>query len=84
MKDIPELKLKFITEKDMVNHPDHYNKSKFEVWDVLDEWFANDPLLWQVVKYLARAGNKGPIIEDLKKAQNYLNRRIDHELSKNI
>ena len=62
----------------MVNHPSHYNFSKYEVWDVLDEWFPRDPLLWQACKYLARAGHKGNAIEDLRKALVYINRRIDN------
>lgn len=64
---------------DNVNHPKHYNTSKYEIWDVLDEWFPTDPLLWQVGKYLARAGHKGNMLEDLLKMQNYLNRRIEKE-----
>ena len=59
-----------------VLHPSHYNTGKFEVWDVLDDWFSDEPLLWQVGKYLARAKHKESFIEDLKKAQNYLARRI--------
>lgn len=60
-----------------VNHPAHYNASKYEVWDVLDEWFPARPLLWNVVKYLARAGKKGDELEDLKKARVYLERQIE-------
>ena len=72
--------------KDMVNHPSHYNMTKYEVIEVLDEWFPDDPLIWQVVKYLARAKYKNNELEDLKKAQFYLNRKVNklNELSKNI
>jgi hypothetical protein len=92
MKDIPELKVRLITkentneQKDMVNHPSHYTFSKYEVVEVLDEWFPNDPLIWQVVKYLARAKYKNNELEDLKKAQFYLTRKINklNEVSKNI
>jgi hypothetical protein len=63
-----------------VEHPTHYNTSKFEVWDVLDEWFPTNPLLWQVGKYIARAGHKDNTLQDLKKAASYLQREIDkHE-----
>jgi hypothetical protein len=65
-----------IINKEMVNHPSHYNFSKYEVIEVLDEWFSDNPLIWQVVKYLARAKYKGNELEDLKKAQFYLNRKI--------
>jgi hypothetical protein len=49
------------------------------VIDVLEDWFPADPLLWQVGKYVARAGRKGSLVEDLKKAAWYLNRRIEKE-----
>jgi hypothetical protein len=62
--------------EDSVNHPAHYTFGKFEVIDVLEDWFKTDPLLWQVGKYIARAGHKGSLVEDLKKARWYLDRRI--------
>jgi hypothetical protein len=43
------------------------------------DWFPADPLLWQAGKYIARAGRKGPMLEDLQKAAWYLNRRIEKE-----
>jgi hypothetical protein len=64
---------------DPVNHPDHYTFGKFEVIDVLEDWFPTDPLLWQVGKYIARAGRKGAALEDLEKAAWYLRRRIEKE-----
>jgi hypothetical protein len=67
---------------DSVNHPAHYTFGRFEVIDVLMDWFASDPLLWQVGKYIARAGRKGSAIEDLQKAAWYLNKRIEMEESK--
>jgi hypothetical protein len=62
---------------DPVNHPGHYTFGKYEVIDILEDWFPSDPLLWQVGKYIARAGHKGNTLEDLKKAAWYLNRRIE-------
>jgi hypothetical protein len=62
-----------------VNHPSHYTFGQYEVFDVLQDWFPADPLLWQAVKYLARAGRKGPALEDLQKAGWYLARRIKQE-----
>jgi len=61
----------------MVNHPAHYKKGRFEVFPVLYDWFKEDPLLWQVGKYIARAKHKGKEKEDLQKAQWYLQKRID-------
>jgi hypothetical protein len=67
---------------DPVNHPEHYTFGKYEVIDVLEDWFPVDPLLWQVGKYIARAGRKGNMAEDLKKAAWYLRRRIEKEEEK--
>jgi hypothetical protein len=64
---------------DPVNHPSHYTFGKHEVIDVLEDWFPSGPLLWQVGKYIAGAGHKGNMLEDLKKAAWYLNRRIEKE-----
>lgn len=61
---------------DPVNHPAHYTFGRFEVIDVLLDWFPANPLLWQVGKYIARAGRKGDPIEDLEKARFYLDREI--------
>jgi hypothetical protein len=65
---------------DPVNHPRHYTFGRYEVIDVLEDWFPSDPLLWQVGKYIARARHKGNTLEDLKKAAWYLNRRIEQEM----
>jgi hypothetical protein len=64
---------------DAVNRPAHYTFGKYEVIDVLEDWFPSDPLLWQVGKYIARAGRKGPALQDLRKAAWYLARRIAKE-----
>ena len=61
---------------DHVNHPPHYTFGKYEVLDVLQDWFPAEPLLWQVCKYIARASHKGAMLQDLKKARFYLERRI--------
>ncbi len=66
-------------KNDPVNNPAHYTFGKFEVIEVLEDWFSTDPLLWQVGKYIARAGCKDSTVEDLKKAAWYLNRRINKE-----
>lgn len=50
-----------------------------ESWDVLDAAFPSDPLLWNCGKYLLRQGRKGgeeKRLEDLRKARQYLDRRI--------
>lgn len=65
----------------MVNHPDHYGgkNSVYEVVKVCEAWdLDKDAYLFNVVKYIARAGKKNPDkeIEDLKKAMFYLDRKI--------
>ena len=64
-------------EPDPVNHPKHYTFGYFEVLDVLQDWFPTNPLLWQVGKYIARAGHKGNALQDLRKARFYLDREIE-------
>lgn len=60
----------------MVNHPSHYNKGKIEVIDFIEDQGLSFHL-GNVVKYVARAGSKGDKLEDLKKAQWYLDRYIN-------
>ena len=60
---------------DMVNHPSHYTFGTIEVITVIEDWklgFHEG----NCIKYIARAKYKGRELEDLKKAQWYLNRRI--------
>lgn len=66
-------------KNDPVNHPSHYNSGKIEVIDFLEDQNL-PPNLWQVVKYVSRAGKKDPkkVIEDLKKAEFYLQREINN------
>ena len=63
---------------DGVNHPAHYGgDTEHEVIKCLEAWgLESDALLWNTVKYIARAGRKGQYLEDLKKARFYLDRRI--------
>jgi len=60
-----------------IDHPSHYNRGKFEVIDVIEDWDLGFHL-GNAVKYIARAGSKDPAkeIEDLKKAKWYLERAI--------
>ena len=61
---------------DPVDRPKHYTTTKFEVIDVLEEFFPQDPLLWQCGKYLMRCKHKGNPIQDLKKMIWYAQRQI--------
>lgn len=66
-----------LIENDNVNHPSHYTDGKIEVIEFIEDKKLNYHR-GNVVKYVARAGKKDPSkeIEDLKKAQWYLNREI--------
>ena len=62
--------------KEMINHPQHYNMGKYEAIDVIEDWKLNFNL-GNTVKYISRAGHKDNIIQDLKKSLWYLNREIE-------
>lgn len=64
------------SKKEMVNHPSHYNKHKWEVIEILQEFFSDDPLIWQVAKYIFRYKHKEKPVEDLKKSLWYLEYKI--------
>ena len=60
-----------------VKHPSHYAEGrKYEPKDVIRDWGLAFNL-GNAVKYLARAGRKDDIIQDLKKAQEYIQFEID-------
>jgi hypothetical protein len=66
---------------EMVNNPEHYGgvDNPHEVIKVCEAWgLDKDAYLFNVVKYVARAGKKNPEkeVEDLKKALFYLDRKI--------
>ena len=66
------------TETDNINHPSHYADGKIEVIDFIED--KKLPFhLGNVIKYISRAGKKSPDteLEDLKKAQWYLNRYVE-------
>lgn len=64
---------------DLINYPPHYTSGKIEVLDFIEDQQLGYHL-GSVVKYVARAGKKNPLtkLEDLKKAQFYLNRKISN------
>ncbi len=66
------------TKSDQVNHPQHYGGSEnaYEAIKVIEAWQLGF-CLGNVVKYISRAGKKGNKLEDLKKAQWYLNHEIE-------
>ena len=64
-------------EEDMVNHPSHYTFSEYEVVDVADAWYPDEPHLWNANKYMARWNKKGDPVENLEKAIWYLKRKLN-------
>jgi hypothetical protein len=70
--------MKEILEREMVNHPDHYQGNKFEVIDVIEDYELGFSL-GNAIKYILRADKKGNRKQDLKKAIWYIQREIDRE-----
>lgn len=61
---------------DSVNRPSHYTEGrKYEPIEVITDWKL-DFCLGNALKYISRAGRKQDEIEDLKKAQWYIERKI--------
>lgn len=65
-----------IEKSSSVNHPIHYNKGKFEVIDVIEDWNLGFNL-GNTVKYIARCEYKENKKQDLEKAMWYLKREIE-------
>lgn len=63
---------------DVVKNPSHYCDGRtYEPKDVIRDWGLNFNL-GNTVKYIARAGRKDDIIQDLKKARQYLDFEIEY------
>lgn len=68
-----------LVKNDPVNNPSHYTMGGIEVLDAVEAWgLDQDAYLFNAIKYIARAGKKDPTkyLQDLEKAQFYLNRKI--------
>ena len=66
-------------QMDYVNHPPHYNASKIETIDIIEsatehgfEYYLQGNILKYMIRYRHKNG-----IQDLKKAQWYLNKLIE-------
>lgn len=70
-------------QQDAVHHPNHYVSERgLEAIEVIEAFFHGNAFLANTFKYIARAGKKGgeaKRLEDLKKAQWYLDREIKRE-----
>ena len=71
--------------EDYVRHPKHYNQSKIEAIEAIKAALGEGfhyYLRGQVFKYLWRCEYKGNRLEDLRKAQWYLNRLIAEDVER--
>lgn len=66
---------------DPVNHPDHYTQGDIECFDAIrasqGDQAAIDFAICNAMKYIWRHKLKEDPIQDLEKAQQYLNKAID-------
>lgn len=65
------------TDYDVVKKPEHYNYSKIQPKDVIRAWGLNFNL-GSAVKYIARAGHKDDIVQDLSKAIQFIHFELDY------
>lgn len=72
-----------VNQKEMVNHPKHYCKGKYECIDVMIDLFGVEEVkIWSKItafKYLWRLGEKDDEIQETKKCSWYLNKFIELE-----
>ena len=71
----PRIRMQASIKPDMVNHPPHYTSGGIETIDFIEAKQLGYNL-GNVVKYVSRSTLKGDQLENLKKAQWYLNREI--------
>lgn len=64
-------------DDEIIERPAHYCEGrKYEPKDVIRDWELNFNL-GSAVKYIARAGRKDDVIQDLKKARQFLDFEIE-------
>lgn len=66
-------------EIEAVDHPPHYGgaDNPYEAIKVIEAWCLGF-CLGNTIKYISRAGKKGDVVQDLKKARWYLDREIEN------
>jgi hypothetical protein len=62
--------------KDLIHHPAHYCYSEYKPKDVIRAWGLNFNL-GSAVKYIARAGRKDDILQELNKAKQFIEFEIE-------
>lgn len=69
--------MNLLPKEEAVKHPDHYGgDTLYETIKVIEAW-GLDFCLGNAVKYISRAGKKGDELTDLRKAEWYIQRRIE-------
>ena len=63
-------------QKDLINSPDHYTAGGIETIDFI-EAKQSGYHVGNAIKYLSRAKFKGDYLENIKKAQWYINREVE-------
>ena len=75
-----------VEEPNVVNHPSHYTTGKYECIEVMEEALGKEAVkdfcLCNAFKYIYRHKRKNGL-EDIKKAQNYINKYVEMEESEN-
>ena len=69
--------------KEMVNHPKHYNRGDIEAIEVIEDW----KLYFSVgsaVKYIARLGAKDLEMQELEKTKWYLKRVLSNKIGADV
>lgn len=68
-----------------VSHPTHYTYGRFETIEVIEDitnGYSQEPFaaycIGNVVKYISRAPHKGNMVQDLRKARQYLDFALEH------
>lgn len=79
-----------MTSDDLVDHPAHYTNRRMEAIDIIEliiEIEQNPKVAYNmsnVIKYLLRFRDKGTAVQDLRKAQWYLQRMLTHVVAEEI
>lgn len=84
MMDVNEAR-RAVEEEATVNHRQvggrHYVAMDVQPWSAMQAWMSGEQfsgfLIGNAIKYLARAGKKGGLREDLEKARHYIDKALD-------
>ena len=67
------------SQKEMINHPKHYNAGELEAITVIEDQGLGEAFCTaNVIKYIMRYKHKGTPLEDLKKIKWYTERLISY------